>query len=79
MTYRGGLGAGSRGREYRYTHSRFMEEGMATHSSILAWGIPCTEEPGGLMGSQRLGHDGATNNDNIADSCPCTAEINTTL
>ena len=52
---------------------------MAAHSSILAWGIPCTEEPGGLMGSQRLGHDGATNNDNIADSCPCTAEINTTL
>ena len=32
---------------------------MATHSSILAWRIPWTEEPGGLpsMGSQRLGHD----------------------
>ena len=32
---------------------------MATHSSILAWEIPCTEEPGGLqsMGSQRVGHD----------------------
>ena len=32
---------------------------MATHSSILAWRIPCTEEPGGLqsMGSQRAGHD----------------------
>ena len=31
-----------------------LEEGMATHSSILAWGIPQTEEPGGLqsMGSQ---------------------------
>ena len=31
------------------------EEGMATHSSILAWRIPWTEEPGGLqsMGSQR--------------------------
>ena len=31
-----------------------LEEGMATHSSILAWEIPCTEEPGGLqaMGSQ---------------------------
>src|SRR5574341_1027674 len=35
-------------------------EGMATHSSILAWRIPWTEEPGGLqsMGSQqRVGHD----------------------
>ena len=32
---------------------------MATHSSILAWGIPQTEEPGGLqsMGSQRLRHE----------------------
>ena len=36
-----------------------LEEGMATHSSILAWEIPWTEEPGGLpsMGSQRVGHD----------------------
>ena len=34
-------------------------EGMATHSSILAWRILWTEEPGGLqsMGSQRAGHD----------------------
>ena len=34
-------------------------EGMATHSSILAWRIPWTEEPGGLqsMGLQRVGHD----------------------
>ena len=33
-----------------------LEEGMATHSSILAWRIPWTEEPGGLqpMGSQRV-------------------------
>ena len=32
---------------------------MATHSSIFAWKIPGTEEPGGLqsMGSQRVGHD----------------------
>ena len=32
---------------------------MATHSSILAWKIPWTEEPGGLqsMGSQKVGHD----------------------
>ena len=36
-----------------------LEEGMATHSSVLAWRIPWTEEPGGLqsMGSQRVGHD----------------------
>ena len=26
-----------------------LEKEMATHSSILAWGIPCTEEPGGLQ------------------------------
>ena len=36
-----------------------LEEGMATHSSILAGKISGTEEPGGLqtMGSQRVGHD----------------------
>ena len=36
-----------------------LEEGMATHSSILAWRIPWTEEPGRLqsIGSQRVGHD----------------------
>ena len=36
-----------------------LEEGMAAHSSILAWRIPWTEEPGGLhsTGSQRVGHD----------------------
>ena len=36
-----------------------LEKGMPTHSSILAWKIPWTEEPGGLqfMGSQRVGHD----------------------
>ena len=36
-----------------------LEEGMATHSSILTWRITWTEEPGGLqsMGSQRAGHD----------------------
>ena len=39
-----------------------LEESMATHSNILAWQIPMTEEPGGLqsMGSQRAGHDWAT-------------------
>ena len=36
-----------------------LEKEMATHSSILAWRIPRTEEPGGLqsMGSHRVGHD----------------------
>ena len=36
-----------------------LEKGMATNSSIFAWRIPWTEEPGGLqsMGSQRVGHD----------------------
>ena len=34
-----------------------LEKGMATHSSIIAWEIPWTEEPGGLqsMGLQRVG------------------------
>ena len=36
-----------------------LEKEMAAHSSILAWRIPLTEEPGGLqsMGSHRVGHD----------------------
>ena len=36
-----------------------LEEGMATHSSILAWKSPWTEEPGGLQSTelQRVGHD----------------------
>ena len=36
-----------------------LEEGMATHSGILAWEIPRTEEPGRLqsIASQRVGHD----------------------
>ena len=36
-----------------------LEEGMPTHSSIPAWRISLTEEPGGLqsIGSQRVGHD----------------------
>ena len=39
-----------------------LEEGMATHSSILAWRIPWMDEPGGLqsMGSQRAGHNRET-------------------
>ena len=40
-------------------HDDPLEEEMATHSSILAWRLPRTEEPGGLqsMGSQRVRHD----------------------
>ena len=36
-----------------------LEKGMAAHTSILAWRIPWTEEPGGLqpVGLQRVGHD----------------------
>ena len=39
-----------------------LEKAMATTSSVLAWRIPCTEEPGGLqsMGLQRVEHDRVT-------------------
>ena len=47
-----------------------LEEEMATHSSILPWRIPWTEEPGGLqsMGLQRVGCDGS----NLAGTQACT-------
>ena len=40
-------------------HFRALEKEMATHSSVLAWRIPGTGEPGGLpsVGSRRAGHD----------------------
>ena len=40
-------------------HFHALEKEMATHSSVLAWRIPGTEEPGELpsMGSHRVGHD----------------------
>ena len=43
-------------------HFHALEKAMAPHSSVLAWRIPWTEEPGGLqsMGSRRVGHDWAT-------------------
>ena len=43
-------------------NSLVVEEEMATHSSVLAWRMPCTGEPSRLqsMGSQRVGHDLAT-------------------
>ena len=66
----GGFPGGASGKEpicqhRRQTQVRFLdwedplEEGMATCSSILAWRIPWTEEPGALqsMGSQRVGQD----------------------
>ena len=44
-----------------------LEKEMATHSLVLAWRIPWTEEPGGLqsMGLQRVGHDLATKPTNL--------------
>ena len=45
-----------------YDRKYVLEKGMATHSSILAWRMQGTEEPGGLqsMGSQRVRHDCVT-------------------
>ena len=44
---------------FRSHLDKISENAMATHSSTLAWRIPCTEEPRRLksMGSQRVGHD----------------------
>ena len=66
-----GSPGGSAGKESTYNAGdsgfitglgRSLEKGMATHSSILAWEIPWTEEPGGLQstGSQRIRRDFAT-------------------
>ena len=47
-------------RDFTFTfHFHALEKEMATHSSVLAWRIPATAEPGGLpsMGSYRVGHD----------------------
>ena len=48
--------------DYLISREDPLEEGMATHSSILAWKIPWTEEPGGLqsVGSQTVGHNWVT-------------------
>ena len=48
-----------------------LEKGMATRSSILAWRIPWPEEPGRLqsMGSQRVGHDWATEQQHCSFRC----------
>ena len=47
-------------RDFTFTfHFHALEKEMATHSSVLAWRIPGTVEPGGLpsMGSHKVGHD----------------------
>ena len=59
------MGCSPWGREESDTTERLhfpfhaLEKDMATHSSVLAWRIPGTGEPGGLlsMGSHRVGHD----------------------
>mgnify|MGYP006996426148 CR=1 FL=1 len=58
-----------------------LEEEMATHSSILVWKIPWTEESCGLqsMESQRLGHDRVTNTDMHADQSQYQVKENTSL
>ena len=45
--------------ERLHFHFHALEKEMATHSSVLAWRIPGTGEPGGLLslGSHRVGHD----------------------
>ena len=54
-----------------------LEEGMATHSSILVWRIPWTEEPGGLqsMGLQKVRHDWATDTFNFKCLCGTRTQI----
>ena len=58
-----------------------LEEGMATLSSVIAWEIPWTEEPGGLqsLGLQRVGHDLATKQQQLCSrhqsSCLCISSL----
>ena len=57
-----GLLSRTRLSDFTFTfHFHALEKELATHSSVLAWRIPGTEEPGGLpsMGSHRVGHDGS--------------------
>ena len=63
LQFMGSLGVAevrTRLNDFTFTfHFPALEKEMATHSSVLAWRIPGTGEPGGLlsMGSQRVGHD----------------------
>ena len=57
---RGVAKSGTRLSDFTFTfHFHALEKEMTTHSSVLAWRIPGTAEPGGLpsMGSHRVGHD----------------------
>ena len=51
-----------------------LDKETATHSSVLTWEIPWTEEPGGLqsMGSQRVGHNWVTKRVQVYMECLCT-------
>ena len=67
--------AKSRARLSNFTfsfHFHALEKEMATHSGILAWRIPWTEEPGGIqsMGSQRVGHNWVTNSSTFYPTLP---------
>ena len=56
----GVAGSRTRLRDFTFTlHFHALEKAMAAHSSVLAWRIPGTGEPGGLpsLGSHRVGHD----------------------
>ena len=55
-----------------------LKKGMATHSSILAWRVSWTEEPGRLQSveSQRIGHNWATNTSTILFSQQCFSYLN---
>ena len=56
----GVAGSQTRLSDFLFTfHFDALEKEMATHSSVLAWRVPGTGEPGGLpsMGSHRVGHD----------------------
>ena len=54
-----------------------LEKGMATHSSILTWRIPWTEEPGGLHGSWGCKESGTTGQPTHSHTIPC--ELSYTL
>ena len=60
-------------RNFTFTfHFHALEKEMATHSSVLAWRIPGTGKPSGLldMGSHRVGHDWSDLAAAVADSLP---------
>ena len=59
LAYRIGLQGTQGTQEVLGVLKKYLEEEMATHSSVLVWRIPGTGEPGGLpsMGSHRVGHD----------------------